>query len=206
MLRVLMLLTLTFHSRLLHRRLSGEHYQIAIAQKDRSFHLEKGENTGQCEDMWGVRAGSDDMLGPGGNVFSSYPNTDSYKNGKVQKTGLRLFEFNKSGRKLEFTITGPYLGRSDRPTTGNEDERNTNIPGKPRVNDNTNRNKNCKDDKSYAYKDPSGESYPCSEAKDSPHLCRRKDNKKGGHFWNYCKSTCRDTFLNGRNPTDICPN
>ena len=40
---------------------NGDHYQIAVVQKDRSFHLERGENTGQCEDMWGVAA-TDDML------------------------------------------------------------------------------------------------------------------------------------------------
>ena len=190
---------------------NGDHYQIAVVQKDRSFHLERGENTGQCEDMWGV-TGTDDMLGPSGNVFSTYPNSDSYQNGQVRKTGLRLFDFQKSGRRIDFTITGPYLGRSDRPTTadgGNGRQNgnaNNNNPGKQRVNENGNRNRNCRDDKSYTYKTSAGESYPCSAAKDSPHLCRRKDNKKGGHFWNYCKSTCRDTFLDGRNPTDICPN
>ena len=184
---------------------NGDHYQIAVVQKDRSFHLERGENTGQCEDMWGVTA-TDDMLGPGGNVFSTYPNSDSYKNGQVRKTGLRLFDFQKSGRQIQFTITGPYLGRSDRPTTDGGGDRQNNNPGKQRVNDNANRNRNCRDDKSYSYKASSGESYTCSAAKESPHLCRRKDNKKGGHFWNYCKATCRDTFLDSHNPTDICPN
>ena len=190
---------------------NGDHYQIAVVQKDRSFHLERGENTGQCEDMWGV-TGTDDMLGPSGNVFSTYPNSDSYQNGQVRKTGLRLFDFQKSGRRIDFTITGPYLGRSDRPTTadgGNGRQNgnaNNNNPGKQRVNENGNKNRNCRDDKSYTYKTSAGESYPCSAAKDSPHLCRRKDNKKGGHFWNYCKASCRDTFLDGRNPTDICPN
>lgn len=188
---------------------NGDHYQVAVVQKDRSFHLERGENTGHCEDMWGV-TDSDDMLGPGGNVFSTYPNSDSYKNGNIRKTGLRLLDFQKSGRQIEFTITGPYLGRSDRPTTdggnGRQNGNANNNPGKQRLNDNDNKNRNCRDDKSYSYKTSAGESYPCSAAEDSPHLCRRKDNRKGGHFWNYCKSTCRETFLEGRNPTDICPN
>ena len=181
--------------------INGDHYAVAVLQKDRSFHLEKGENTGECEDMWGVTSDSDDMLGPGNNVFSSYPNTDAYQNGNIRKTRLRLFEFQKTGTKLEFTVTGPYLGRSDRPTTGI-----ASTPGRQRVNDSTNRNDNCKDDDRYVYEGPSGDSHPCSDAKESPHLCRRKDNKKGEYFWNYCKSTCRDVFLNGRNPTDICPN
>ena len=172
--------------------MSGDHYQIAVLQRDRSFHLERGENTGDCEDLWGVKSGTDDVLGPGGNVFSTYPNTDSYKDGKVVKTGLRLFDFNKSGRQLEFTVTGPYLGLYN--------------PGRQRVNANANTNRNCRDDKTYRYKSPSGESFSCSTAKDSPHLCRRKDEKKGGYFWNYCKNTCRSIFLDSRNPTDICSN
>jgi len=186
--------------------MNGDHYAIAVLQKDRSFHLEKGENTGECEDMWGVISGSDDALGAGNNVFSSYPNTDAYQNGQIRKTRLRLFEFNKSGMTLEFTVSSPYLGQSDRPTTGNEDDLLASTPGRQRVNANTKRNANCKDNSSYAYEGPSGDSHPCSDAKASPNLCRRKDNKKGEYVWNYCKSTCRDVFLNGRNPTDICPN
>lgn len=189
-----------------HWPTNGDHYQVAIAQRDRRFDLEKGENTGQCEDIWGRLNGLDDMFGPGDNAFSSYPNSDSYKGGKIQKTGIRIYEFEKSDQRLKFTVTGPYLGR-DRPTTRSENERiqaqGQNNPGTQRVNNKN--NKNCKDDKEYIYKASSGAKYDCAYAKDNKHVCRRKDPNTKKFFWQYCRATCRSLFLKQeRNPLDIC--
>jgi len=181
---------------------NGDHYQIAIAQRDRRFDLEKGENTGECDDIWGQSNGLDDVFGPGDNVFNFYPNSDSYQGGIIRKTGIQIYSFEKTSRRLKFTVTGTYLGR-DRPTTRSEDERGRNNPVKQRGNNKN--NKNCRDDDHYIYKSSSGATYTCADAKDSKHICRRKDQKTGHFFWERCKATCRSLFLKQeRHATDIC--
>lgn len=52
-------------------------------QPDGLFELEQGINRGDKNDFYSV----DQSIGP-----NSYPNTDSYQNGNIKKTGIKIYD------------------------------------------------------------------------------------------------------------------
>jgi len=79
---------------------NGNHYRVAILQPDRKYNLEKGENRGDSGDLFGPK----DELHPG-NDF--YPNTDTYQNGRIKKTGIRIYDIVNDGENISFSIDLP---------------------------------------------------------------------------------------------------
>mmetsp|Transcript_6258 Transcript_6258/g.9621 ORF Transcript_6258/g.9621 Transcript_6258/m.9621 type:complete len:621 (+) Transcript_6258:254-2116(+) len=86
---------------------NGKHYRVAVAQADREYHLEKGENTGDENDFW-----SDGQeLGPGpfewiASDFTKYPNTNSYAFGNIFLTNIRIYDISQSGLVMSFKVEG----------------------------------------------------------------------------------------------------
>eukprot|EP00797_Seminavis_robusta_P011136 Sro1835_g300580.1 Pre-pro-metalloprotease PrtV (756) ;mRNA; f:8187-10960 len=80
---------------------NGNHYQVAVLQKDGNYDLEQGENSGDAGDMWLPG----DKLGPGmgGTV---YPNTDTYQGGIIMETGLTIEVLRQEGTDVTFRIGG----------------------------------------------------------------------------------------------------
>ena len=73
---------------------NGKHYEVALLQADGLYELEQGLSNGNAGDFW--LAGT--TLGPGNgeSVATSsgtYPNSDSYANGKIQVTDLVITNF-----------------------------------------------------------------------------------------------------------------
>lgn len=83
---------------------NGRHYQMAVLQADGEYELERGRNYGSLGDMY--RRGSPELRpGPGTAIYQeggNYPNTDSYSNGVVKNTGIRLSEFSDPGNVVQF--------------------------------------------------------------------------------------------------------
>ena len=65
---------------------NGNHYRVSVMQPDGKYHLEKGENRGDETDFF-VEG---DEIGPG--KFFIYPNTDSYRDGIIRETGIRIYD------------------------------------------------------------------------------------------------------------------
>ena len=86
---------------------NGNHYQIALEQADRKYDLETGVNNGDDGDFWR----DDNEYGPG--PFESnpsntivFPNSNTYKNGFVQRTGIRIFGISASNGTMTFSVDG----------------------------------------------------------------------------------------------------
>lgn len=65
---------------------NGNHYKIALLPADNSFELERGINHGTSSDLYGFGQ----SLLPSEGANGPFPNTDSYQNGLVQQTGVRI--------------------------------------------------------------------------------------------------------------------
>ena len=94
---------------------NGNHYQIALEQADRKYDLEIGVNNGDDGDFW--RDGKE--YGPGpteSNATNSslYPNSNTYKSGIVQRTGIRIFGISASNGTMAFSVEG--LGQAKTPS------------------------------------------------------------------------------------------
>lgn len=86
---------------------NGNHYQVAFVSPDRRYDLEKGHNLGDWRDFWVVG----EELGPGPFETEAsdpffYPNTNSYQNGHIFPTGIRIYDFTKSGTVMGFSVSG----------------------------------------------------------------------------------------------------
>jgi len=88
------------------------HYKANLLQADGNYDLERQKNQGQVEDLW--RTLPDTIfthigmteLGPGGIEPDGgpYPNTDTYQQGKVNRTGVRIEDFSFPGDEMSVTI------------------------------------------------------------------------------------------------------
>uniref|UniRef100_A0A7S4NEC6 Peptidase M6-like domain-containing protein n=1 Tax=Odontella aurita TaxID=265563 RepID=A0A7S4NEC6_9STRA len=89
----------------------GWHYRVAILPADGRYDLERGRNIGDADDLWhGGTAAKMNELGPGREDGEGepgpYPNTDSYRNGNIQRTGVRLYDFGPPGEIMSFRVEG----------------------------------------------------------------------------------------------------
>ena len=69
---------------------SGDHYRVAVLQRDGLYDLEKGENNGDIGDFYLPDQGY--SLGPS-NGNTIFPNTDSYAIGVFEETGITISNF-----------------------------------------------------------------------------------------------------------------
>lgn len=78
---------------------NGKHYQVALIQADRLFSLERGINNGGEKDFF--TADYVDALIPSKNNDAPwegpFPNTDSYQDGNVVQTGVKIFQISSAG-------------------------------------------------------------------------------------------------------------
>lgn len=90
---------------------NGFHYKVALLPADGNFYLEEGVDQGHEGDLW--HAGSVlQELGPGPDAF---PNSDSYRDGVITPTGIRIYDFSVSDVTMTFTVGG--LGEDNTPFT-----------------------------------------------------------------------------------------
>ena len=76
---------------------NGNHYKVALAQADGKFELEQGINQGDSEDLY---AAGQSLL-PSKDWDGPFPNTDTYQNGVVKRTGVRIC--------VTSDVGGPYM-------------------------------------------------------------------------------------------------
>jgi hypothetical protein len=73
---------------------NGDHYPVALLQRDGLYELEQSLNGGHIDDVWFE---ADQELGPGNGELEAnnapYPNTDGYANGDITVTGLIINNF-----------------------------------------------------------------------------------------------------------------
>ena len=81
---------------------NGQHYRIALLPADGNYDLEKGVNQGDAHDLW-HKSSTNVELKAGGD---KYPNTDSYQDGLVTETGIRIYDFSSSKGKMSFKVEG----------------------------------------------------------------------------------------------------
>jgi len=86
---------------------NDKHYGIALAAADGRYDIETGDNGGDDGDYWK----DDSIFGPGPTEKVAtdngiYPNTNSYRGGKIQRTGLILDEFSASETTMYFRVRG----------------------------------------------------------------------------------------------------
>mmetsp|Transcript_11951 Transcript_11951/g.30318 ORF Transcript_11951/g.30318 Transcript_11951/m.30318 type:complete len:767 (-) Transcript_11951:168-2468(-) len=76
---------------------NGNHYAVALSPADGKFELEQKINSGNSQDLYNIGQ----ALEPSKNANGPFPNTDSYQNGVVKRTGVRLC--------ITSDINGPYM-------------------------------------------------------------------------------------------------
>lgn len=81
---------------------NGKHYKVALLGADGSFDLEVGNNQADDGDLWHASSKLRELKS--GN--SVYPNTDSYQNGLIRQSGLRIYDFTQSSNKMRFRVEG----------------------------------------------------------------------------------------------------
>ena len=86
---------------------NSRHYGLAIAQADGTYDLEMGHNSGDDGDYF--RDGAE--FGPGptdaeATSFEGYPNTNSYQNGNIVETGVRIYDVSESAPVMTFKVSG----------------------------------------------------------------------------------------------------
>jgi len=88
---------------------NGKHYMVSLLSPDGNYDLEKGINQGDSTDLWSSSSSSSSSssilteLKAGGVV---HPNTDTYQNGIIKETGIRLFDFSVSDIVMTFKVEG----------------------------------------------------------------------------------------------------
>jgi immune inhibitor A len=87
--------------------LNGNHYQVAVLQADTRYDLETGSNQGDADDFYV----SGKELGPApiedGSVTPAFhPSTNSYYNGQVKQTGIRIYNISLSATTMTFRVSG----------------------------------------------------------------------------------------------------
>ena len=103
---------------------NGNHYQVAVVQADEDFDLEQNVNAGEPDDFFGPGK----SIGPG--ETGRFPNTDSYQGGKVEKTNIRITDFNRQALTMSFRVDG--LGPAP-PEEGRQVERAPSASGINRI-------------------------------------------------------------------------
>ena len=76
-----------------------------MLQADGDYDLERGHNRGDALDLF--RAGFVDYIGPdgiGGIITSNHPNTNTYRNGIIESTGITISNIGESGTIMTFDI------------------------------------------------------------------------------------------------------
>ena len=76
---------------------NGKHYAVALAPADGRFELEQKINSGNSNDLFSIGQ----SLSPSKDVNGPFPNTDSYQNGVVRQTGVRIC--------VTSDMNGPYM-------------------------------------------------------------------------------------------------
>lgn len=82
---------------------NGNHYRVALLPADGDYHLERGVNQGDAHDLWHASSSHTELKSGGDDV---YPNTDSYQDGLITPTGIRIFGFSSSKNTMTFEVTG----------------------------------------------------------------------------------------------------
>ena len=79
---------------------SGNHYRVAVIQADGNYDLEKWGNLGDAGDIWepGMKLKPNDPTG------GTWPNTDSYQYGNVQRTGITIEVLEPEGQNVRVKI------------------------------------------------------------------------------------------------------
>lgn len=84
---------------------NGNHYMVAIAQKDGLYEIEQGINIGDEGDLFIPG----DSLGPNTDG-NTYPNTDSYQGGNIVPSGITITVESMDIAGLTFTVAGMGTG------------------------------------------------------------------------------------------------
>ena len=87
---------------------NGNHYQVAVLQADGRYDLEVGDNQGDGSDFYiqGME------LGPAPVEYGAYvtpefhPNTNTYQNGQLIQTGVRIYDISPSTTAMTFRVSG----------------------------------------------------------------------------------------------------
>ena len=89
---------------------NGKHYQVSLLSPDGNYDLERGINQGDDTDLWSSSSYSTSATNvlmtelKGGS--DQYPNTDTYQEGIVIETGIRIYDFSVSDAVMTFRIDG----------------------------------------------------------------------------------------------------
>ena len=82
---------------------NGQHYRVALLQRDGNYDLEKGLLFGDSGDLW--RSGHE--LLPSTNILTGpFPNTDAYRVNNVFQTGIKITKISSSESTMTFRVTG----------------------------------------------------------------------------------------------------
>lgn len=84
---------------------NGNHYRVAILPADGQYDIEQNVNNGDSGDFWT----KGQVLGPS-NGQPLFPNTDSYQNGVIQSTEIRIHISSDPGIEMTMEVSG--LGKS----------------------------------------------------------------------------------------------
>jgi hypothetical protein len=80
---------------------NGQHYNVAVMQRDGQYDLEKRNNRGHADDFY--KAGN--SIGTAG-----YPNTDGYQGGKIRRTGITIsVQSGSSPDYMNLSVVMPFL-------------------------------------------------------------------------------------------------
>lgn len=90
---------------------NGNHYKVALLPADGSYDLEEGKNHGSEGDLWHADSVLKEIK-PGSRTF---PSTDTYEAGAVENTGIRIYDFSRSGAVMTFKVGG-FGGQQAVPT------------------------------------------------------------------------------------------
>ena len=78
---------------------NGKHYRVALLQADGEYDLERDANRGDSGDVF--HGGAVNSIGPGPDT---YPNTDSYKGGRITQTGHTITDISASADVMTFCL------------------------------------------------------------------------------------------------------
>ena len=111
---------------------NGHHYELALVQADGNYDLERNRNFADDGDYW--RDGAE--LGPGPVELEAtddgvYPNTNSYRFGVVQQTGIRIYDFSPSQYEMTFRVEGIAAATTTAPTPVPATPAPTPVPATP---------------------------------------------------------------------------
>ena len=79
---------------------NGKHYWVALLQADGNYDLENGYGRGDSGDLF--HSAGVNYLGPSVDSDGPYPNTDTYQNGDVARTGVTIRDISASGDVMTF--------------------------------------------------------------------------------------------------------